>query len=729
MISLETWVEELPKKKFFPRENTTDCLVTISMLISNRIDTVEKCFESFRPLLEQIPSEFIAVDTVGDEKSDGSVDVARKYADKIVHFEWCDDFAAARNAGLKEARGKWLIYLDDDEWFDDVGPLIDFFSKPELYENYDRVSMMEHSYTSVSQIEYNTNEFSRISVILPEAEFVDPVHEHLKGINYKNEYTIKNTFIHHVGYIGKVGDKKSNRNRKIMDKELKKHPENLHLWIQQIAGAGDDTDEMLKLSEKAVSELKRLKFDDWNNQNWIEIFLYRMKGYAQLKRWDELDKNVDEFLENVKDIFYGGVVARFELSRDLVDLGVEKASDWIHMYFDALEYCQKNDKKPVEISYFLSGDINSNDMYKMVSMYFNLCLKDNKDNAYENIGKMIFDVPWEIFDEKRKDVLAFGLKQAISEEDKETVKFLCDAFMHDKSMSKEFFEQLDRVDIGIESDAAQENFDQLIESVDDVKNESLWIKQHARKKVSEDELERSLGDETTFAYPNEDLIRICVKNGISPQKYVEKVSFEDVEKSVGAIIAKEENHLDRIPLFASEIEKNWENSVLRNYLLAALRKRYIFQGTMPLNKALGESEKYCRNMIEYAESIYLTELCDSASVLLPKEIRFAILFEKALKLKKSGALKECLAYLQRSLDVFNESETLIRRIIQEIELDQRKQIKVDDEMAMLGNQVKSQIIALISQGQNEVAARLLKELKQITPEDPDLATLEKLCQP
>lgn len=727
MIDLETWVEELPKKKFFPRVNTTDCLVTISMLISNRIDTVEKCFESFRPLLEQIPSEFIAVDTVGDEKSDGSVDVARKYADKIVHFKWCDDFAAARNAGLREARGKWLIYLDDDEWFDDAGPLIDFFSKPELYENYDRVSMMEHSYTFVSQIEYATNEFSRISVILPEAEFVDPVHEHLKGINYRNEYTIKNTFIHHVGYIGKVGDKKTDRNRKIMDKELKKHPGNLHLWLQQIAGAGNDTDEMLKLSEKAVSELKRLKLDDWNNQNWIEIFLYRMKGYAQLKRWDELDKNVDEFLENVKDIFYGGVAARFELSRDLVDLGVEKASDWIHMYFDALEYCQKNDKKPVEISYFLSRDINSNDMYKMVSMYFNLCLKDNKDNEYENIRKMIFDVPWEIFDEKRKDILAFGLKQSINEEDKETVKFLCDTFIHDEIMSEEFFEQLDRVDIGIESDTAQEKFDQLIESID-VENESLWIKQHARKKVSEDELERSLSTETTFAYPNEDLVRICIRNGISPQKYVEKVSFEDVEKSVSAIVAKEENHLDRIPLFAAEIEKNWENSVQRNYLLAALRKRYILQGTMVLNKVLEESEKYCRNMIEYAKSVYLPELCESASVLLPKEIRFASLFEKALELKKSGALKECLAYLQQSLDVFNETETLIRRIIQEIELDQRKQIKVDDEMARLGNQVKSQIIALISQGQNAVAAGLLKELKQITPEDPDLATLEKLCQ-
>lgn len=722
---METWVEELPKEKFFSRVNTTECLVTISMLVSNRIDTVEKCFESFRPLLEQIPSEFIAVDTVGDEKSDGSVDVARKYADKIVHFEWRDDFAAARNAGLKEARGKWLIYLDDDEWFDDAGPLIDFFSKPELYENYDRVSMMEHSYTSATQMDYESNVFSRITVLTPEAKFVNPVHELLKGVVYRNEYDLKGTFVHHVGYIGKLGDKKTGRNRKIMDAELEKHPGNIHLWLQQIAGVGSDADETLDLSEKAISELRKLELSDWNNQDWIEIFLYRMKSYARLKMWDKLDENVDEFLEHVKNPFFRGIAAIFELSRDLDDIGIKKMSDWIHIYFDAVKYYVDRDEK--EVSYFFSSDINKANVYRIAKMYFNLCLKESQD-SYDDIKKMIFDVPWHIFSSKRSEVLALSLKQSINEEDRETVKFLCDSFMHDEIMSKEFFEQLDRVDIGIESDTAQENFDQLIESIDYVASDSLWVKQHARKKVSEDELKRSLSTETTFAYPNEDLIRICVKNGISPQKYVEKVSFEDVEKSVSAIVAKEENHLDRIPLFASKIEKNWEKSVQRNYLLTALRKRYIFQGTMPLNKALEESEKYCRNMIEYAKSIYLPELCDSASVLLSKEIRFAILFEKALKFKKSGSLKECLTYLQQALDIFNESETLIRRIIQSVELDQRKQAKVNDEMIKLGNQVKSQIVALISQGQNEVAAGLLKELKQITPEDSDLATLEKICQ-
>ena len=81
-------------------------ILTISLLVSNRKDTIRKCMESIRPLLEQVPSELIVVDTVGEENSDGSLAIAREYTDKVVYFEWCDDFSAARNAGLKEASGE-----------------------------------------------------------------------------------------------------------------------------------------------------------------------------------------------------------------------------------------------------------------------------------------------------------------------------------------------------------------------------------------------------------------------------------------------------------------------------------------------------------------------------------------------------------------------------------------------------------------------------------------------
>ena len=143
-------------------------------------------------------------------------------------------------------------------------------------------------------------------------------------------------------------------------------------------------------------------------------------------------------------------------------------------------------------------------MYNLVGMYFNLCSKESQD-SYEEIKKMILDIPWHIFDEKRSNVLASSLKYAINEEDSATVEFLSENFVIDGILSDEFVKQLDRIDIGIESDTAQEKFDQMIEMID-AKSDSLWIKQHARKKVSDDEFKKSLCDEVTFKYPNEDLI-------------------------------------------------------------------------------------------------------------------------------------------------------------------------------------------------------------------------------
>ena len=109
-----------------------EILLTISILISNRPDTVRKCLDSIRPLLEGVPSELILVDTGCGEQVR---QIIEEYTDHIIDFEWCRDFAKARNAGLKKAKGKWFLFLDDDEWFEDTEEIIAFFRSGE-YRNY-----------------------------------------------------------------------------------------------------------------------------------------------------------------------------------------------------------------------------------------------------------------------------------------------------------------------------------------------------------------------------------------------------------------------------------------------------------------------------------------------------------------------------------------------------------------------------------------------------------------
>ena len=105
--------------------------LTISILVSNRKDTVPKCLESLRPLLEKVDSELIITDTGCDEEL---VSYMKKYTDNIVSFKWCNDFAAARNVGLNMAKGQWFMYIDDDEWFENVDELVSFFNSEEEKE-------------------------------------------------------------------------------------------------------------------------------------------------------------------------------------------------------------------------------------------------------------------------------------------------------------------------------------------------------------------------------------------------------------------------------------------------------------------------------------------------------------------------------------------------------------------------------------------------------------------
>ena len=68
--------------------------LTISILASNRKDTLPKTLESIKPILDNVSSELIVADTGCDEDL---LEIIRKYTDKIEKFTWCTDFSKARN--------------------------------------------------------------------------------------------------------------------------------------------------------------------------------------------------------------------------------------------------------------------------------------------------------------------------------------------------------------------------------------------------------------------------------------------------------------------------------------------------------------------------------------------------------------------------------------------------------------------------------------------------------
>lgn len=195
----------------------SDIKLTIGMLVSNRIQYIRKAMEALKPLLDAVPSELIVVDTKGEE-SDGSIDIVREYTDKIYRFEWCNDFSAARNVCFEHARGEWFLYVDDDEWFDDVTEFIEFFNSDEC-EKYNGGNYYTRDYDDDGT--YSTGVAGRMIRRREDTCFVGRVHETFNEIYPPVKQF--SCFTHHYGYAFKSEEeaqKHQDRNLSILKKEL-----------------------------------------------------------------------------------------------------------------------------------------------------------------------------------------------------------------------------------------------------------------------------------------------------------------------------------------------------------------------------------------------------------------------------------------------------------------------------------------------------------------------------
>lgn len=249
-------------------------MLTISILISNRPDTVKKCLDSIQPLLAAVPSELILTDTgCGKEVRE----IIEAYTDHIIDFVWCRDFSAARNVGLKEAKGKWFMYLDDDEWFEDTREIIDFFQSGEE-ENYDVACYIQRNFYDFAEDCYKDHMVDRILRMVPELHFEHRIHEEymwqedFRGREIKKQL---HSYVYHYGYIERDShDKrtKHDRNQELLELECKEHPEDMRMWYQIITNQYG-----VKEWDKAISYALPLLEKESDSEYWDLIhteFLY-----------------------------------------------------------------------------------------------------------------------------------------------------------------------------------------------------------------------------------------------------------------------------------------------------------------------------------------------------------------------------------------------------------------------------------------------------------------------
>lgn len=195
--------------------------LTISLLASNRKDTLPKTLESLKPILDNVLSELIVVDTGCDEDL---LEIVRQYTDKIEKFEWCKDFAKARNVGIDKAQGDWFMFIDDDEWFEDVTEFIEFFNSDEMYK-YNYAKYVVRNYVNMEGTSWSDSIAGRMFRLFEGTRFVDAIHERPTNIAGPTKSFV--AYAHHYGYAYKNEEEKRihvKRNTELLIEQVKREP-------------------------------------------------------------------------------------------------------------------------------------------------------------------------------------------------------------------------------------------------------------------------------------------------------------------------------------------------------------------------------------------------------------------------------------------------------------------------------------------------------------------------
>ena len=285
--------------------------ISACLIVKNEEKHLAKCLESIKDLVDEI----VVIDT---GSTDRTVAIAEEYGAKLGYFEWCQDFAAARNASLKLATGNWILWIDADE---EITPR----SAKAFREASIRPQFGGYNIEIVNFVDDREggNTFVhcpiRLFRNLPGIEFVGSVHEQVVqsidklGLPWAR---LDNAQILHSGYRPSEVEAKGKQERTVtmIEAALEENPEDGFQWFNLANALTIARD--YERAAVAAKEAIRLSPDCSHTFGQLAYQLLAL-GYGSSGRLAESLKACDE----ADAAECGGMLIEFERAQTLLKLG------------------------------------------------------------------------------------------------------------------------------------------------------------------------------------------------------------------------------------------------------------------------------------------------------------------------------------------------------------------------------------------------------------------------
>jgi len=196
--------------------------LSLCIIVKNEEENLPACLKSVKDVVDQM----VVLDT---GSTDRTVEIAKRWGAQVEYFEWCNDFAIARNESLKYAQGDWILVLDADEHLNPgaINPLKQAITSEEHLV----INLIRHE-IGATQSPYSL--VSRLFRNHPQVQFTRPYHAIIDDsvealLKHEPNWKIASLpaiAIDHYGYQPSIiaAQNKAERAKLAMESYLKEHP-------------------------------------------------------------------------------------------------------------------------------------------------------------------------------------------------------------------------------------------------------------------------------------------------------------------------------------------------------------------------------------------------------------------------------------------------------------------------------------------------------------------------
>ncbi|CEQ23812.1 glycosyltransferase [[Clostridium] sordellii] len=667
-------------------------LLSIVMMVKNEERYLDKTLELLKPLMKEIDSELIILDTGSD---DSTVEIAKKHTDKVFFANWNNDFAKMRNISISHASGDWILILDADEQLTNYDKLKEFFNS-NLCEKYNSATITLKNIFSEDEDRYSIDPLLRLFKNYDDFRYEGAIHEQpiFKSPTY-NDIARFN----HYGYLfedEEVRQLKESRNKAILLKEIEKRPNNPYINYQlgKQYIISQNYEDALFYMEKG--------YEIYEKNKYIPLFvtLDLANLYVDLSEFDKCENLCIKYIKNDDrniDIYYYLATSQKQLNKYKKSIESYKRYLYLTENFDITTQANNTECNYDTLLNKEKAIINTIDNYYKLEMY---------EDVIKDIDNMSINVLEEAY------LVIFMSLYKLNKEEK--IIELFNKISGSKSQENKFKVAIESI-LNRVKENDKSKFYKILSNIDD--NYGILNKIRLGMTLNEEEYNYILKEEKEVYFS--EILYYAIENNFNIENVLNNVSYIKMQNFTDYLIKTKRECIINLYNYLENVSNTMDYKKLQVY--ACLSKSLLMYGNLVGDKYKKIFYMYISYNYECLRRVYNINLKNEEAInlLRNEEDEFIVKLKRIEKYKSNDEL----TYIRKLKDLLIDNP-YYKKCIKLLISDFEKELNENTELKELKTKYKLLIESSINGGNLDEAIKMINEYESMFSEEFEILNMK-----